>query len=48
MKKKAHIVLTGIIILFIVCVTVIIHNALSNADVTIEKTQANEYIIPDE
>jgi len=48
MKKKAHIVLAGIIILFIACVTAIIHKGLSNVDVAIEKTQTNEYIIPDE
>ena len=48
MKKKAHIVLAGIIVLFIACMTAIIHNSMSKKDMTIEKKQTNEYVIPGE
>ena len=48
MKKKAHIVLAAIIILFLACMTVIIHKSLLKTDVTIDKTYTKEYVIPDE
>ena len=48
MKKKSHIVLAGIIILFIVCMTVVIHSAISNKNVNIKKTRTFEYNISGE
>ena len=48
MKKKANILLAGIILLFFLCLTVIAFNAMSLAGQYINNTPASEFYDPGE